>query len=239
MDLNKIFHKILRRFGVDIIKLSNYPEKSLLGAINFDIHTILDIGANLGQSAQYYRLVCPNAKIHAFEPGKVVYPHLEKWAKTQNGAVETHNIALGNETCMVEFFEHKKFPTNSSILPSTEILDSAFDKEKKQEVVKVNMVRLDDLAETLNLRPGILVKMDVQGFEDRVIAGGQITLQKSKACILEICAQQLYIGQPSFKDIFLLMDEIGFQFAGNISQFFDENGQVAYMDSLFINSKFL
>lgn len=36
------------------------------------------------------------------------------------------------------------------------------------------------------IKPEILIKLDVQGYEDRVIKGGIVLLKKAKACIAEI-----------------------------------------------------
>lgn len=36
------------------------------------------------------------------------------------------------------------------------------------------------------IKPEILIKLDVQRYEDRVIKGGEVLLKKAKACIAEI-----------------------------------------------------
>ena len=85
----------------------------------------------------------------------------------------------------------------------------------------------------MELVPEMLVKMDVQGFEDRVIKGGKETLRKALACILEVSLHPLYEGQPSFMDLCRQMEKLGFQYAGNILQIYDNDGSIVYIDALF------
>ena len=40
---------------------------------------------------------------------------------------------------------------------------------------EIEVRRLDDLADEMSLEPPIVIKVDVQGFEGRVIAGGKET----------------------------------------------------------------
>jgi hypothetical protein len=86
------------------------------------------------------------------------------------------------------------------------------------------------------LKPEILIKLDVQGYEDRVIRGGMNLFKRSKACILEIILDQLYHEQASFRDIFLLLDELGYCYSGNFDQVCDNDGRIIYVDSLFVRN---
>ena len=80
----------------------------------------------------------------------------------------------------------------------------------------------------------ILIKMDVQGYEDRVIEGGNGIIGKARACIIEICLDSLYENQPSFGKIHHLMNEQGYQYAGNLEQVYADDGHVIYLDSVFV-----
>ncbi len=95
------------------------------------------------------------------------------------------------------------------------------------------MARLDDVAKDLEIEPEILIKIDVQGFERRVIEGGKALLSQAAACILEISLQPLYEDQPTFMDICRLMDGLGLEYAGNILQVYDEKARVIFLDALF------
>ncbi len=76
--------------------------------------------------------------------------------------------------------------------------------------------------------------MDVQGYEDRVIRGGIETFRKAKACITEINLDVLYDNQARFKDIFVLLDDLGYRYTGNCKQRYASDGHVIWLDALFI-----
>jgi FkbM family methyltransferase len=228
-----VFHQLLHYVGADIVRWSKVPENTLLGVVEYDIHTILDIGANIGQSARFYRQVFPNAFIYSFEPLSAAYKELDEWAQSQNGKVRALNVALGDHDGPMAIKEHVDFSPSSSFLESTRYSTILFPQTSRQKDVQVNIARLDDVAKDLEIKPEILVKMDVQGFEDRVIEGGKATLSQATACIMEVSLQPLYEGQPAFKDLCRLMDNLGFEYAGNILQIYDEKGRVIYLDALF------
>jgi hypothetical protein len=79
----------------------------------------------------------------------------------------------------------------------------------------------------------VLVKLDVQGYEDRVIKGGCATLARARACIVEANIEALYEGQARFPDLLLAMGELGFRYSGNLDQTYDDDGQVVYFDAVF------
>ena len=80
----------------------------------------------------------------------------------------------------------------------------------------------------------IVIKMDVQGYEDRVIRGGRETFAKAKAVILEVCLDPLYEHQANFKEIMVLLDDLGFHYAGNLDQNCDKDGHVIFLDAVFV-----
>jgi hypothetical protein len=80
----------------------------------------------------------------------------------------------------------------------------------------------------------VLVKIDAQGFDDRVIRGGTATLRKARVCIVEINLDRLYQDQGTFRDMFLLMDGLGYSYRGNLDQSYAPDGHVAFIDAVFV-----
>lgn len=231
--IKTITRRVLRMAGVDIVKWHNAPESTLLGLDRESIRTIFDIGANVGQSARAFRSRFPNAQILSFEPLPIPFAKLNDWANTQQGMVKAINLALGSQTGPAEIREHLDFSASSSFLPSTKHSTEMFPQITRQQTAQVSVARLDDVARELKLESGILVKMDVQGFEEQVILGGLDLLKKADACIIEVSLQPLYEGQPSFMDLCRLLNEADLEYAGNIVQIYDEQGRVIYLDALF------
>jgi hypothetical protein len=80
----------------------------------------------------------------------------------------------------------------------------------------------------------ILIKLDVQGYEDRVIRGGMETFRKARACILEINLDQIYEKQADFRDLTDMLYGLGYRYVGNLDQTYGGDGHVIFIDSVFI-----
>jgi hypothetical protein len=65
---------------------------------------------------------------------------------------------------------------------------------------------------------------------------GEKTFKKARACILEICLDELHEGQPNFSDIFSLMNDLGFKYAGNLDQICAPDGRVIYINAVFVKT---
>ena len=81
----------------------------------------------------------------------------------------------------------------------------------------------------------ILAKIDVQGFEDKVIDGSRECLSSCKVVIIEMSYYELYIKQLLFDDIYKKLKLLGFNYHGNWNQSIDpSDGKILYSDSIFI-----
>ncbi len=223
--------------GFDIIHWKNSPSLSLLGLHKMKIRTIIDVGANTGQFAQSISQPFPSAKLYCFEPLPGPYSNLSEWADRQKGRVVAFNLALGDEEKEIDMFLHETHTPSSSILHTTKINDRQYPFTKKQSKICVRQTTLDSAfnSEDFELEPDILIKVDVQGYENRVIAGGRSTFTAASACILEICIDHLYEGQADFEELFLMLRDLNYQYAGNLSQVYGDDGHCVYIDALFIN----
>jgi hypothetical protein len=115
----------------------------------------------------------------------------------------------------------------------TEVFAGTNFVEKETITVK----KLDDLFNELNVDGKFMVKIDVQGFEDRVIKGGIESLKKADSILIETSFEELYEDQLLFDGIYQLLTGIGFIFKGNVTQAINKkDGRILYAESLFINS---
>jgi len=234
--IKKIIVNLIHILGYDIYKI---PKVDFAGIDKMRIKTIIDIGANRGQFAKRVFVTFPEAKIFCFEPVKLAFDDLEKWAKASgHGRVFAFNVALGDREEEREMFLHSDHTDSSSMLQTTKNFENDFNLAQNQEKIKVSQFTLDAVLEKLvkkELEKEILVKMDVQGYEDLVIGGAKKTLSQVKACVIEIVNDELYKGQPDFQKIFALMDTLGFNYYGNLEQVIDhKDGHIIYFDAIFI-----
>jgi|LQYC01.1.fsa_nt_gi FkbM family methyltransferase len=234
--LKKFIKKTFNLIGFDIAQSSKNPAHSLLGLKNLPIKTIIDVGANEGQFAKEVLKIFPEANLYCFEPLPETFKKLHQWAEKQKGRISAFNFALGDQEGVFEIFNHLHHSSSSSLLKTTEVCERYYPFTKKQVSAQVKVTTLDNWIDSLSvpLSQEVLVKLDVQGYEDRVIRGGQKILSKATACIVEINLDQLYKGQPTFKDIFLLLTDLGYHFCGNLDQVYDDDGHVVFIDAVFV-----
>ncbi|MDW8245699.1 MAG: FkbM family methyltransferase [Sandaracinaceae bacterium] len=103
-------------------------------------------------------------------------------------------------------------------------------------MITVHMTKLDDWLskEQIKLEEEILIKLDVQGYEDRALRGATRLLQKSKAVIAEVNLEKFYEDQATFWNIAILLREYGYDYVGNWSQSIAPDGHVILIDAVFV-----
>ena len=202
---------------------------------DYRFDTVLDIGSNIGRFAVTASAVFPNAKVYAFEPLPECYEQTRR-ALAKIGKGEAFNVGLGDHNEMVSINRSSHLPS-SSFLPMARTHTEAFKFAAHQEQVDVKVSRLDDIPQMLSLGESILVKIDVQGFERAVIAGGRNTIAKAKVVLIELSYEELYVGQPLFAEVFELLSGLGFKFAGTLAQMpHPDDGRMLDADCLFVRA---
>lgn len=224
--------------GLDVQRLQKSPRHNALGLRSLGIRTVIDVGANSGQFAQYISSILPEARLLCFEPLPGPFEDLKGWARKRNGAVVPFNIALGDTEGTVDLFEHVDHSPSSSLLHATPVSHSLYPLTRRESTVKVVIERLDEVVRKADVStmPEVLIKLDVQGYEDKVIRGGEETFARAKACISEINFDTLYEDQCSFREVWSILDRLGYVYAGNLDQEYAQDGHVVFADCLFLRS---
>lgn len=230
-ELKDAAKRTFRTIGLDI-KFHREPLRFLR---SYGIRAVLDVGANEGQFAAHIRKVLPDASIYSFEPLAAPF---RKLVETHRGDrhFEAFQVAVGSEAGEADFEMHDSSVTSSMLRP-TDRFARMVPSTAARTRVKVPVVTLDGWAAGRDLATPLLVKLDVQGFEDRVILGGRETLARASAVISEVSFVGLYEGQPLFEDILDLMRSLHFRCGGMLGGFSDlETGEMLEADALFIRS---
>ena len=199
--------------------------------------TIFDVGGNEGQFSLAARITFPEAKIHVYEPGKEAFKRmkagLEKnmertaWEKTH-----LHHKALGEEEgkSILHVTNHDQ---SSSILCLHPNHETAFPEVKEERTEEVVVGTLEKEMGRTKPEGPILLKIDTQGFEMRVLKGAGKALEKIDWVLLETATQPMYKGEVLFPEILQWMQGKGFRFVGPVEvNYSPESGPVQF-DALF------
>jgi FkbM family methyltransferase len=226
----KLVHLILsqRSLPRELIRL----KKHLQWFKNKNFKTIIDVGANTGPFAFAARVLLPDVHIYAFEPLPDCYEKLLK-NLTHYGQFDAFNSAVGEKTGEIWMWR-SDFSESSSLLAMGDLHKRTFPHTAKTNSIKVMITRLDDMLEKLHLESPVLLKIDVQGYEDKVIKGAERTLKKVDWIITELSYQSLYEGQALFEDVYQLLINSGFRFAGNMDALYSPlDGNILQSDGIF------
>jgi FkbM family methyltransferase len=192
--------------------------------------TLIDVGAARGSFSLAARLALPDLRAYAFEP----LPDEFAVLRTIPG-IHAFRFALGDETGPSTIHVSGN-PGSSSLRPMLPEHEARFPGTATVRTETIEVRTLDDVIATgpIDLVPPVLMKLDVQGFEDRVLAGGRETLARVDALIVEMSVVELYEGQLLEDDLNRLIEDAGFTRTGD----FDEirspvSGEVVQRDGLF------
>lgn len=175
------------------------------------IDAVIDVGANLGQYADELREWGFEGKILSIEPTSTAYPTLKE--KTQaDSKWECFNFAADTEDGVAEMTVASNTGASSSLLTMTEshkICEPSITSTGKEQV----QVRRLDKAIATSISPAdrLMLKLDTQGAEDRVLRGATGILDQVHLIESELSLVELYEGQKLLPEMLDLFDSLGFQ----------------------------
>jgi len=150
------------------------PRSVLYGMVKVG-DTVLDIGANLGEtSLNFAKLVGSSGSIFSFEPVNDTFSKLEKnlsLNKTLSTRIKAYKIALSDKADTL--FYGNSFNRNTS----------AIGMGKSREDGSINStesITLDEFVDKEHIKQINMIKIDVEGFEMFVLRGGIETIRKYK-----------------------------------------------------------
>jgi len=194
--------------GYEIRRKQPQHAESVLAKVDFA--TILDVGANTGQFSFAALSSHPKAVIHAFEPIPDVFATLQSKFHGRSN-LHAHNLAISDSNSTADF-EVNESSASSSLLPLDETHKKMYPGARKTRMIKVNVSTLDRWAEGRDLKRPLLLKLDVQGNELKVLQGALTVLPSVDYVLTEINIGAMYKGQASFGNIHEILSEFGLEF---------------------------
>ena len=223
---------ILAFLKCKIFSLASYKILTRVRHSGINPSTIIDIGANIGQFSCMSNYVFPQANIYAIEPDPKVFSILSSNTNFIN-RISLFNFAIGDYSRMINFNINADTQI-SSVLELGEKRKKEFPKNKVISIIETEMKTLDSILSSNCLTKPILIKIDVQGFEDKVLVGARKLLKDIDWVILEVSFGDLYVGEANFDILLDSMKSSGFYFIGPMNFHFSPDGsKIIEMDALF------
>lgn len=245
--LNYLIKRFFAKFGVIVQKEnpewafvphSKTPEGIYQELLKrYKINLILDIGANTGYWAQNIKENGYTARIISFEPQDSVYNQLfissqsdPKW--------QVMKVALGdkNETSDFHLSQHNESSSLSEMLDTHQ--DAFHGSCMTNEKIKVSVQTLDSLLpKLLQGEDSIFAKIDVQGFEKKVLNGATESLKEIKMLQLEISFKKLYADDVLFQEMYDYLNDLDFKLIHITPGFKNEKtSELLQVDAIFVRA---
>ncbi len=194
--------------------------------------TVIDVGANVGQFAIASAMIFSNVEVHSFETVPESVRELrENVRKLSN--VTVYPLALGERkgNCTFHINSHSQ---SSSILALGKAHREAFPEERETGSIDVELTTLDLVFDKIDLKPPVLLKLDVQGYESQTFVGGPQTLKRCDYVLTEASFRPMYDGEITFTGILAMLQRENFEFLRPVGWLSDpRTGEVLQLDALF------
>jgi FkbM family methyltransferase len=149
---------------------------------------ILDIGANQGISALSFNKLAPSARVISFEPNMALESNLLSLHKRIKN-FEFHMCGLGDEDGEFQLFvpRYKDIYLHTfSSLDRTSLergIKQTYSSSIFNSIVIEKFICKICTLDSFGYSPSV-IKVDAEGFEDRIFAGGEKTIRTSKPSII-------------------------------------------------------
>lgn len=222
---------LLHRVNVDLTPYSVTIDRRRVVLIDqAGVADLVDVGANIGQWAESVRVNGYRGRLHSYEPLSGAFTRLQQ-AAAGDPTWTTHRLAVGDKPGTLDLHVSER-DVFSSALP---MVEGATGEMLTQYVAteSVEVTTLDALAADL---PGPLgVKMDVQGYEERVIEGGMTALATARFLEVELSLVPIYEGERLYRDMLdLIVGDLGFTLAATEDVFLRPDGRALQVNGLFV-----
>lgn len=197
-----------------------------------DLKSVVDVGANVGDWSIGIALLTDATEITAFEPVPDTFVQL-----CRNCAPFAHircvQSALGAKVGETEMNVHR-LHAMSSVLRIRDDVRRIHGME--EDIAIALQVPLTTLDESLSGCEEIsLLKLDVQGYEPQVLAGGCAVMQRTQSLIVEVTYSSYYEGDMQFADLHQLITSTApFELWGISAPHCAPSGKPMWADAVYV-----
>lgn len=223
IELNEaiLFYPKLKRFYQGVLPLNP---------------VIFDVGANKGQSADFFLGIRPGANVTSFEPNPTLFQYLSS-KFTGNNQVKLVNKGVSNAVQLLTFYINKLDLTSSfePLNPDSKYLATKAKvlglkpSEIIQETIEIETISLRTYIESNHIDHIDLLKIDTEGHELKCLLGlFPLTGCHIDRIQLENHQDDMYQTPDSFESIKSLLNSHGYQVEVNIKHGFGDFYEVIF-----------
>jgi FkbM family methyltransferase len=234
--MRKIFRNTLRWAGYDIVRWNRaniFPFIRQFQSLGIDL--VFDVGANIGQYAKLLRTAGYSGRIVSFEPVSSAFADLQR-AAANDPNWEVACLALGGDK------GEKKINVGAMTqMSSLRTIRNEFaahhDSGKMAGAQSISIVRLDEVfARYARNQDRVLLKMDVQGYEDEVLNGASGILDRITAIQSELAIVPSYSEQKDWIAMIDIFKRLGFSLVDLTNGARNHEDHLYEVDGLFLRT---
>jgi FkbM family methyltransferase len=235
VNLNYFIRRQFQRFGLDISRIDRtqlgqnpYVDMERFVADSPNT-TLFDIGANIGQTIERYRLHFPTSKVYSFEPDPTTFRELQA-AATKKKNVTAWNFAFGAKSSKAMLNINKATVMNSLL----ELGEKGWGEVEKQTEVDVRTI--DDFCREQKITSIDALKSDTQGYDLEVFRGAEQMMRDNRIGLIlcEVNFVEFYRNEATFDQIFRFLVDRNFVTTAFYRMHYGANA-VKFTDILFVN----
>ena len=233
--LKRSVRALASQAGFQIFKTASLPcctdlviDLDRLG-VDLNDRVIVDVGANEGQTTDYFQKPYPRSQIVCIEPFPASFEICRR-RFASNSKISCLQLALGAAPGQQSLYLAAESQLHS-LKPETAAANG--------HSIQVAVDTLDNVCERLGLGKIDFLKIDTEGADLDVLRGGSRVMSKNgigfifAECGFDLSDQR----HTSFFDLYSYLHERGFNFLGlyNVHQ---SNGRLYFCDALFMSSRY-
>ncbi|MBN2423826.1 MAG: FkbM family methyltransferase [Calditrichaceae bacterium] len=213
------------------ISISSFNLNSILSNYIHELKTIIDVGANIGQYALASSIFYPISNIYCFEPLPEAYQKLRNNTKHYKN-IKIYNIALGDRKGSLNFYQNEHSHSSSALKISEEQIKN-FPETRNIKTINVTVERLDEFSNSIIIERPVLLKLDVQGYEKKVLDGAKDFLKNIDYLLFETSFVEMYNEEPLFDEMHTIVKNYGFKLLAPVGFLKGNGSQIMQMDVLY------
>ena len=235
--LRSYVKRAIRHFGFELLLYqpgSSRTAHFMQVLSHHHVNLVFDVGANTGQFGRSLREAGYRGRIVSFEPLSTAWEQLVATSGKDTLWEVAPRAAIGSEYGEIDLNVAGN-SVSSSALEMLSTHESTAPESRYVGTERAPLRRLDSIGMEY-LRPDSvpILKIDTQGYEDRVLRGASGMMHRIKGLQIELSLVPLYEGQMLFNNLIDYVKTAGFDLWGLWPEFTDpRSGRLLQVDATF------